>query len=104
MGKFEEIKFDKTTSLQKDGMEISAFIAGVNSGQYNLPFLISVKVWARKWFFKKFFYREMHLDLHEIKILKNECEKVLNYYEEKQKEITEKQQMIINRSSLIQKK
>lgn len=103
MGRFQQIKIDKTTSFKKEGMEINAYISGVNSGQYSLPFVIKVKVWSRKWFFEKFFYREMKLDLDEIKILMNECQNVLRYYEEKEKEMKSKQGRIIEQTNLIQK-
>lgn len=82
MEKFETIKIDKTTTLQKEGMEITAYIAGVNSGAYQLPYVISVRVWAKKWFFKKFFYREMKLNIFEVKNFRDECDKVIKWHEE----------------------
>ncbi len=87
MKKFETIKIDRTQvsniTLLKDGMEIECYIAGVNSGVYGLPFVVSVKTWASKWFFKKFFRREMKLNIHEVKALKEELEKVISFYEKK---------------------
>ncbi len=85
MKQFDTIKLDKTTTLQKDGMEITAYIAGVNSGMYGLPYVISVRVWAKKWFFKKFFYREMKLNIHEVKQFRDECDKVIQFYNETKK-------------------
>ena len=82
MERFETIKLDKTTTLQKDGMEIIAYIAGVNSGAYGLPYVIAVRVWARKWFFKKFFYREMKLNIWDVKQLRDECDKVIKWHNE----------------------
>lgn len=78
--RFDTIKIDKSTCLQKEGMKIQAYIAGVNSGQYCLPFVIKVSTWAKKFGFKKFFYREMQLSIHEVKTLKEECEKVIEFY------------------------
>ncbi len=86
MKRFETIKFDKTKTLQKEGMEISSYIAGVNSGVYGLPFVISVRCWASKWWFKKFFYREMKLNIFEVRQLKEEFDKVKELYEDKQTE------------------
>lgn len=80
MERFETIKFNKTVTLEKEGMEISAYIAGVNSGVYQLPYVIQVRVWAKKWFFKKFFHKEMHLNLWEVKQLRDECNKVIEFY------------------------
>lgn len=81
MKKFDTLKIEKTTTLQKDGMEISAYIAGVNSGVYSLPYVISVETWASKWGFKKFFRREMKLDIQQIKFLKKELETVIEFHE-----------------------
>ena len=79
MEKFDTIIIDSTTTLRKEGMEISAFIAGVNSGAYGLPYVIKVRVWAKKWFFRKFFHNEMHLNIHQVRMLRDECEKVLEF-------------------------
>lgn len=65
MGKFNTITIDKTILVEKEGMEICAFIAGVNSGEYGLPFVIRVSTWARKWWFKKFFECEAWLNYNE---------------------------------------
>lgn len=86
MKKFDTVKIDKTTTLQIEGMTIQAYIAGVNSGEYGLPFVITVKTWARKWFFKKFFVREMKLNIHEVMLLKDECEKVIEFFNQKNPE------------------
>lgn len=82
MERFDTIKLDKTTTLQKEGMEIKAYIAGVNSGAYELPYVIAVRVWARKWFFRKFFYNEMKLNIFEVRRLRDECDKVIKWYDE----------------------
>ena len=84
MKRFETLKINKATTIQKDGIEISAFIAGVNSGVYNLPYVIEVRTWASKWFFKKFFYRDMKLSIHEVRLLKKELEQVIEFYDNKQ--------------------
>jgi len=81
MKQFETIKFDKTKTLQKEGMEISSYIAGVNSGVYGLPFVIAVRCWASKWGFKKFFYREMKLNIFEVRQLKLELDKAIEFYD-----------------------
>jgi len=81
MKQFETIKFDKTKTLQKEGMEISSYIAGVNSGVYGLPFVIAVRCWASKWGFKKFFYREIKLNIFEVRQLKQELDKVIEFYD-----------------------
>jgi len=86
MKRFETIKFDKTKTLQKEGMEISSYISGVNSGVYRLPFVIAVRCWASKWWFKKFFYLEMKLNIFEVRQLKEELDKVIEFYENKQTE------------------
>ncbi len=78
--KFETVKIESTTKLKIDGMEISAYIAGVNSGVYGLPYVIEVRTWARKWFFNKFFYRKMKLNIHDVTHLRDECNKVIEYY------------------------
>lgn len=83
MKKFDTIKFDDSKVLKKDGMEIRSYIAGVNSGVYNLPFVIEVSCWARKWIFSKFFKRSMRLNLFQVKQLKSELEKVVDHFEEK---------------------
>jgi hypothetical protein len=81
--KFEMIKINQTTIIEKDGMELEAYIAGVNSGAYGLPFVIVVRTWARKWFWKKFFYREMKLSLRQVMMLRDECQKVIDWNNEK---------------------
>ncbi len=81
--KFETIKIDKTVCLQKDGIEFSAYIAGVNSGMYQLPFVIVVRTWASKWGFKKFFWRELKLNINEVKMLHKELGKVIEYTSKK---------------------
>jgi hypothetical protein len=77
---FDTVEINRTTVMQKDGIEIRACIAGVNSGAYELPFVIQVRTWASKWFFKKFFYREMRLNIHEVIALKEECDKVIEWH------------------------
>jgi hypothetical protein len=89
MKKFNELKFNRSMSIEKEGMEISAYLAGVNSGAYSMPFVISVRTWARKWFFKKFFYREMYLNIFEVKELKEECERVIEFWEQEKKKSEE---------------
>jgi len=84
MGRFEMLKFDRNVKIYKKGMEIGAYIAGVNSGVYELPFIVYVRVWSFG-LFKRFFYKEMRLNLWEVKLLKEECEKVIEFYKEKQK-------------------
>lgn len=80
--KFDEITFDRLVKITKKGMEITSYIAGVNSGAYGLPFIVSVRVW--KWgIFKRFLYKEMRLSLYEIKTLKEELEKVIELMERK---------------------
>ena len=83
MKRFDTIKFNKTKTLQKEGMEIKSYVAGVNSGAYSMPFVISVRCWASKWVFKKFFYREMKLNIFEVKQLKEELDKVIEFYDNK---------------------
>lgn len=83
MERFKTLKFERKTTIVSEGIEISCFIAGVNSGAYQLPFVIAVRTWAKKWWFKKFFYREMELNIHQIKELKTELDKVITYYENK---------------------
>ena len=73
----KEIVIDRTTVLQKDGMEINMYIAGVNSGVYEPPFVVSIRVWARKWIFKKFFTRKMQLSLSEMIFLRDELNKAI---------------------------
>jgi len=85
MKRFEAIKFERKTTLKKEGMEICSYIAGVNSGAYGLPFVISIRCWARKWWFKKFFYRAMKLSVFEVKQLKEELDKVIELYENRTK-------------------
>lgn len=77
--RFETITISKTAIVEKEGLEISAFIAGVNSGAYGLPFVIRVSTWAHKWWFKKFFYCEAKLNYDEVKQLRDECDKVIRY-------------------------
>jgi len=78
---FETSIVDKTKPVEKEGMEITAFIAGVNSGMYEMPFCIQVRTWARKWWFKKFFYCEAKLNLEELKRLRNEFDKAIKFCE-----------------------
>lgn len=78
--RFETVKIDRSIQFYKDGIEISAFIAGVNSGVYGFPFVIAVRTWARNWFFKKFFYREIHLNMEEVAALHNELGKVVSQF------------------------
>lgn len=80
--KFKQVKFEKTKKLSIEGMEIVSFISGVSSGVYTMPFVISVRCWASKFGFKKFFRREMHLNIFEVRELKEELEKVLEYHKE----------------------
>ena len=82
MRDFETIKIDQTTVLSKEGMELSAYIAGVNSGAYQLTYVIKVRVWSKKWIFKKFFYKEMELNLFQVKLLRDECDKVIKWHDE----------------------
>lgn len=77
------VKMENKTTLAIDGMEIQAFIAGVNSGMYQLPFCIEVRTWAKKWFFTKFFYRSMKLNLYQCKMLRDELTKVIDFNEKK---------------------
>lgn len=79
--RFETLKFERSVKIQKEGMEIQSYLAGVNSGAYGLPYVISVRTWARKWFWRKFFYSEIQLNLMEVRQLKEECEKVLDYFD-----------------------
>jgi hypothetical protein len=79
----EMIKIDKTTIIEKEGMVIRAFIAGVNSGVYDMPFVIKISCWARKWFFKKFFHCEMQLQIKELELLKGEIDKSIELYYKK---------------------
>lgn len=80
MSKFDTVHIEKYTSIIKEGMEIKAYIAGVNSGSYELPFVISVKTWAKKFLFKKFFLREMKLNIFEVKLLRDELNKAIEFY------------------------
>lgn len=80
MNRFETVIVDKTAVVERDGLEISCFIAGVNSGVYGLPYIIQVRTWASKWGFKKFFFREAHLTINDVTKLKNECDKVIAFY------------------------
>lgn len=78
---FETVKINKTVIVEKEGLEISAFIAGVNSGVYGLPFCIQVSTWARKLWFKRFFFVEAKLNLEELKALRNEFDKAILFCE-----------------------
>lgn len=81
--RFDTVYFSSTTVLKKEGIEIKGFIAGVNSGMYSLPYVIQVSTWASKWFWSKFFRREMKLNLMQVRQLREECDKVIKFYEEK---------------------
>jgi hypothetical protein len=85
MGKFKTIKIESKTIIHQEGMEIEGYIAGVNSGMYGLPYVIVVRTWARKWFWRKFFKREMKLNLMQVKEFRKECDKVIEYFEAKKK-------------------
>ena len=76
---FKEVKIEYKTTIVTEGMEISAYIAGVNSGAYSLPFVIEVKTWASKFWFKKFYTRKMELRYTEVVALRDECNKVIEY-------------------------
>lgn len=81
MKKFEELNFKSNFEIINEGMEISCHIAGVKSRAYSLPFVITVRTWAKKWFFRKFFVRQMKLSLWQMKQLRNELDKAINYIE-----------------------
>ncbi len=85
MSDFNTVTIDKMTVIERHGMKLKAYIAGVNSGVYGLPFIIEVSVWAKKWWFKKFFYYKMELSRYQTKVLRDECNKVLEYFEEMEK-------------------
>lgn len=89
MTNFKEIKIERSTVIWRDGIEISAYIAGVNSGMYEFPFVVEVRTWARKWWFKKFFYREIQLNSWEVELLHDELGKVLDHFNKTKKEATE---------------
>ena len=78
---FEMIGIKGTSVLKKDGIEIQAFIAGVNSGMYQMPFVIEVRTWAKKWWFEKFYYRALRLDIQQLRVLKAEIDKVVEWHE-----------------------
>jgi len=84
MKRFKTVTFESKTVLAVDGMEINSYIAGVNSGMYGLPFVISVRCWARKWFFSKFFCREMKLNLKQVRELRDELDFVINQFHNEQ--------------------
>jgi hypothetical protein len=77
---FKTIKFVKTTRVVVEGAEISCYIAGVNSGMYGFPFIVSINVWTKKWFWKKFFQKKIELNYWEVKQLHEELGKVLNHF------------------------
>jgi len=82
MKKFDMLKYDRNVRISKKGMEIGAYIAGVNSGMYQLPFIVYVRVWSYG-IFRRIFYKEMRLNIWEVKQLKEECEKVIEFYNNK---------------------
>lgn len=84
--RFNHLMFEKTFNIQKEGMRIYGYIAGVNSGQYSLPFVISVQTWAKKWWFRKFFTMETKLNIMEMKQLRRELDTAIEYFEEKQRQ------------------
>ena len=81
--RFKTVRVDRSTVVWKDGMEISAYIAGVNSGVYGLPFVIEVKTWAKKWWFKEFFVRKITLNMDDVELLHDELSKVIDYFRPK---------------------
>ncbi len=80
---FSTLKIDKTFSLGVEGIEIKSYIAGVNSGVYSLPYVISVRTWAKKFWFKRFFEKRVSLDLKEVILLRDELNQVIKFYENK---------------------
>jgi hypothetical protein len=78
---FDTVVIDKTEIIGREGLEISAFIAGVNSGAYGLPFCIQVRAWAGKFWFSKFFFVQANLDLEEMKRLRNELDNAISFCE-----------------------
>ncbi len=87
MSKFSTVTIEHKTTMTTNGMSIKAFIAGVNSGEYGLPFVIQVSTWASKWGFKKFFYREMKLNIFEMRALKAELDKAIQHFDSKPYEL-----------------
>jgi hypothetical protein len=84
--RFEQVTIDKTTVVEKEGLEICAFIAGVNSGMFGLPFCIQVRAWTSFLWFKKFFFVQAKLNLEELKRLQNEFQKAITYLEATEEE------------------
>jgi hypothetical protein len=76
---FKTVSIKASTIIQKDGIEIKSYIAGVNSGIYGIPFVISVETWASKWGFKKFFHRKLSLGLEEMTDLRDELDKAIKH-------------------------
>lgn len=77
MGKHQTIRIDRKEVITRDGMDVCAFIAGVNSGAYGLPFCIIVRAWHPFLWMRKFFWREAKLTEKEVRELHAELGRVI---------------------------
>ena len=84
---FKTVNIKRSVIIQKEGIEISCFIAGVNSGVYGEPFVVKVRAWAKEWFGRKFFVQELKLSRWDMIQLRDELNKVIEYLDEQKKHV-----------------
>jgi hypothetical protein len=79
--KFSEIIIKRHTEYSSDTMKFEAHIPGVNSGVYTPKLAMRATVVKKRWWGTRVAVGKMYLNMQEIRMLKEECEKILEYYD-----------------------